>query len=602
MSSRGSSGESVEKIAEQYLSKPWVKYYDEGVPETIEIPEIPLYSFLMDSAKKFPDRDATIFILTERAITKLKYARIYDLARRFASFLKDEGIGKGDVIALFLPNSPQFIIAYYGALFAGATVTPMNILYRPEEIARQLRDSGATLLVSINLKDFADRAMLGVEESGTVEKIVWTGFEDFLGGLAGFLYKLRMRKEIMKIAEDRKNLKLSTLLRKYEPLQEKSFADINPREDIAVIMYTGGTTGVPKGAELTHYNLVSNVYQIDAWYKRGTKGKDVFVGALPWFHIYGQTTVMNAAIFRAATILVFPRFNVDLVMWAIERFKANLFHGVPLMYQMIINSPNVKRYDLRSLEACISGAAPLPEAVATKFEEITGARLREGYGLTETSPVTHVNPIFGKAKKLSIGLPLPNTIAAVADPEKPVLLPAGVSGELVISGPQVMKGYHNMPEENEAVFFECCGRRWLRTGDIAYMDEEGYFYIVDRKKDIIKYKGYSVYPREIEEVLYKHPCVLEAAVIGKPHPEYFEIPKAFIVVRPECKSRIATPSGREQLAKEIIEFARKKLAPYKVPKEVEFREELPKSAVGKILRRLLREEELKKLGGSTRGP
>jgi long-chain acyl-CoA synthetase len=591
-------GGSSSSAADAYLSRPWVKNYDEDVPSEIEIPEIPLYKLLVSSAKEFPDRDATILILTKNVKARLSYAKLYAMARRFASFLKDEGIGKGDVVGLYLPNSPQFIIAYYGALMVGASVSPMNILYTPDEIARQLKDNGARILVSIDISEFAEKAKRGVK--GTrIERIVWTGFQDVLSGFSSLLYKLGTRGKLTRIEADKENIKLADILRRYKPLPEIEFADVDPRNDVAAIMYTGGTTGVPKGAELTHYNIVSNVYQIDAWYKRGTRGKDVFVGALPWFHIYGQTTVMNAAILRAGTILVFPRFNTDLVMWAIERYKANLFHGVPLMYQMIINSPNVSRYNLKSLEACISGAAPLPEAVASKFEEITGAKLREGYGLTETSPVTHVNPIMGKAKKLSIGLPVPNTIAAVADPEKPVLLPPGTPGELVISGPQVMKGYHNMPEENEAVFFECCGLRWLRTGDIAYMDEEGYFFIVDRKKDIIKYKGYSVYPREIEEVLYKHPCILEAAVIGKPHPEFFEIPKAFVVLKPECTSRIQDPKSREEMAREIIEFARKHLAPYKVPKEVEFRDELPKTAVGKVLRRILKEEEMRKAEASS---
>ncbi|MEB2835988.1 MAG: long-chain fatty acid--CoA ligase [Desulfurococcales archaeon] len=587
-------GAEVPEAARAYLSRPWLKSYDEGVPPDIEIPEIPLYKLLMESAENFPDRLATIFILTEKAQAKLTYRRIYDMARRFASFLKREGVGKGDVVGLFLPNSPQFIVAYYGALMAGASVSPMNILYTPEEISRQLNDSGARVLVAIDITDFARKVEAGVK-GARVQKIVWTGFQDVLSGFTGLLYKVKMRGQLHKVREDDFNVKFSSIMRKYRPLDPRDYAEVDPREDVAAIMYTGGTTGVPKGAELTHYNIVANVYQIDAWYKRGQRGKDVLVGALPWFHIYGQTTVMNTGILRAGTILVFPRFNTDLVMWAIEKYKANLFHGVPLMYQMIINSPNVSKYNLRSLEACISGAAPLPEAVAVEFERITGAKLREGYGLTETSPVTHVNPILGRAKKLSIGLPIPNTIAAVADPEEPKLLPLGATGELVISGPQVMKGYHNMPEENEKVFFECCGRRWIRTGDIAYMDEEGYFYIVDRKKDMIKYKGYSVYPREIEEVLYKHPCVLEAAVIGKPHPDYFEIPKAFIVLKPECKTRLQEPGGKEKLEKEIIEYARTKLAPYKVPKEVEFRDELPKTAVGKILRRALREEELQKL-------
>ncbi len=567
--------EKLERVFEAYASKPWIKNYDEGVPAEIEIPEIPLYQFLIDSARSFPNRTALVFYGRH-----VSYRELEDRARRFARFLAEMGVGRGDVVGIFLPNSPQFAIAYYGALMAGATVSPMNVLYSPKEINRQLKDNKARVLVAIDI--FKDKVEQGVPD--TVEKIVWTGVHDYLPGIVALLY--RVKEKPPKIREDSRNVLLKTVLSSYEPLA--SPAKVNPREDVAALMYTGGTTGIPKGAELTHYNLVANVLQIDAWYKRGTKGKDVMVGALPWFHIYGQTAVLNAGIYRAATILVFARWETEKVMKAIEKYRANLFHGVPLMYSMIVNHPKVRKFNLRSLEACISGAAPLPVALAQKFEELTGAKLREGYGLTETSPVTHVNPILGKAKKGSIGLPVPNTIAAVADLEAPRLLPPGETGELVISGPQVMKGYHNMPEENEKVFFECCGLRWLRTGDIAYMDEEGYFYIVDRKKDIIKYKGYSIFPREIEEVLYKHPCVLEAAVVGSPHPEYFEVPKAFIVLKPECRGKVTE--------RDIIEWARKELSLIKVPKIVEFRDELPKTAVGKILRRVLREEEWRKAG------
>ncbi len=565
---------SPQEAYEKYAAKPWLKNYDEGVPPEIEIPNKPLYWVLEQAAEQFPDRTALYFLGT-----RVSYRELLDSAKRFASYLKSKGVGKGDVVGLFLPNSPMFAVAYYGTLMAGATVSPMNVLYSPSEIHHQLENNQAKILVAIDM--FKDKVDAGVPDH--VKEIVWTGIQDYLSGIKGFLYKLKYKPP--KIVEDERNKLFKNILKTYQPIDKP--AEVDPENDIAALMYTGGTTGVPKGAELTHKNLLANVLQIDAWYKRGVKGKDVFVGALPWFHIYGQTTVLNTGIYRAATILVFPRWDVKTVMKEIAKHKANMFHGVPLMYISIINHPEVKKFNLTSLEACISGAAPLPVAVAKKFEELTGAKLREGYGLTETSPVTHVNPILGKAKAGSIGIPVPSTIAAVADPEAPVILPPGEVGELVISGPQVMKGYHNMPEENEKVFFECCGRRWVRTGDMAKMDEEGYFYIVDRKKDIIKYKGYSVFPREIEEVLYKHECVQEAAVIGVPHPEYFEYPKAFIVLKSECKGKVT-----EQ---DIIEYARQHLAPYKVPKAVEFREDLPKTAVGKILRRMLREEELKKL-------
>jgi long-chain acyl-CoA synthetase len=590
----------VLRVYEAYAKKPWVRFYDEGVEAEIEIPEIPLYKFLQDAASyKGPapggagKAPGAVMIIAKGLEYWFGWREIYNMARRFASFLKRLGIGKGDTVALYLPNSPQFIVAYYGALIAGATVSPMSILYSPREIIGHIDKSGAKILVAFNFEDYGERVKKALDTArDKLKAVVWTGLKDSMrSGLARFLFSMKYRNAEVKVKEDNFNYKWEKIIKKYRPLPEDEFARINPKEDVAALMFTGGTTGIPKGVELTHYNLVANVYQIDAWYKRGSKGVDVFVGALPWFHIYGQTAVMNASIFRIATLLIFPRFDVDTIMHAIEKYKANLFHGVPLMYQMILKSYREgRRYNLTSLEACISGAAPLPMAVAEEFEAITGAKLREGYGLTEASPVTHVNPILGEARRGSIGLPLPNTIAAVADPENPELLEPGVVGELVVSGPQVMKGYRGMEEENRRVFFDCCGRRWLRTGDMAYMDEDGYFYIVDRKKDMIKYKGYSVFPREIEEVLYRHECVAEAAVIGVPHEEYTEVPKAFIVLRDECKNR-----PLDEVREDILKHLKENLAFYKIPKEIEFRDTLPKSAVGKILRRVLREEELRRL-------
>ncbi|MCE4603508.1 MAG: long-chain fatty acid--CoA ligase [Aeropyrum sp.] len=558
--------------SEIYLSKPWLKNYDEGVPHDIEIPNKPLYWILEESASKFPNRSALVFYGRE-----VSYMELLDKARRFATYLKSIGVDKGDVVGIFLPNSPQFAIAFYGALMVGATVSPMNVLYSPREIHHQLSDNKAKVLVAIDL--FKDKIVAGLPDS--VEKVLWTGIQDFLPPLKSFLYKIF--KKPPKPPSGGVHGRFMDAL-KSEPISQGVEVDIE--NDIAALMYTGGTTGTPKGAMLTHKNLLANVLQIDAWFKRGVKGKDVFIGVLPWFHIYGLTAVLNSGVHKAATIIVYARPDIDEIMKDIQKYKATVFHGVPTLYRMIINHPKVSKFDLTSLEVCISGAEPLPKAVAERFMELTGAKLREGYGLTETSPVTHVNPIEGEARYGSIGVPVPSTLAAIADPEEDRILPQGEVGELIVSGPQVMRGYYNRPEENEKVFMECCGMRWLRTGDMAKMDEDGYFYIVDRKKDIIKYKGYSVFPREIEEVLYRHKCVREAAVIGVPHPEYNEYPKAFISLREECKGKI-TPE-------ELIEFARENLAPYKVPKEVEIRDDLPKSGVGKILRRVLREEELKK--------
>jgi long-chain acyl-CoA synthetase len=573
---------SSEEVFSKYIApRPWTRLYDEGVPADVEVPEKPLYSILDESSSRYPGHTALVFYGR-----RVSYRELRDAVDRFANALSERwGVGPGDRVALFLPNSPQFVIAYYGALKTGAAVTPVNVLYTGYELARQIRKSGARVLVALNL--FYSRVRDAIENHGArLDAVVFTSAADYLPRGKALLYRLARREPRPRL-DGRRFVSLRGLLRSHSP--RPPAVRINPREDLAALMFTGGTTGVPKGTMLTHYNLLANTLQIDAWWKRGRKAEDVMVGVLPWFHIYGQTAVLHVGIYRAATILVYPRFEMERILEDIDRYRANVFHGVPTIYSKILALPEEKlrRYNLRSLEVCISGAGALPRAVAEGFEKLTGAKLREGYGLTEASPVTHINPIYGKARIGSIGLPVPSTLAAVADPEEPRLLPPGEIGEIVVSGPQVMKGYLD-PEETRRVIFECCGRRWLRTGDMGYMDEEGYFYIVDRKKDVIKYKGYSVYPREIEEVLYMHPCVQDAAVIGVPYPHVGERIKAFVSPKPGCEDRV-TPE-------EILEHARRHLAPYKVPKEVEIRKELPKSAVGKILRRVLREEELRKRG------
>ena len=561
------------------LSKPWLKFYEEAVPKEIDIPEIPLYKFLDDAYKIGADHPAMIFMGR-----KITYREFYEDSERFGRALVDKfNIKKGDKVAIYLPNTPQFAIAFYGAIKVGAIVTPMNPLYTAREVARQLKDSGAKVLVALDL--FTKNVEKALEEVD-INAVIYTGIEDYMPSLKGWIYKTFMKKVKAPI-DNVKRFRFKDVIRDVPP--EAPRPDVNPKEDVIALMYTGGTTGVPKGAELTHYNLVSNVLQIDAWLFRGRKKVDKYVGVLPWFHIYGMTTVLHSAIYSVATIIIFPRFDIKELLEGIKKYRLNVFHGVPTIYSLLINYPEIKKYDLSSIEACVSGAGPLPVSVAKKFEEITGGRIREGYGLTETSPVTHVNPIYGKYKFGSIGLPIPNTLAAIADLEEDRFLKPGETGELVISGPQVMKGYYNRPEENKKVFFEKYGFRWLRTGDIAYMDEEGYFYIVDRKKDLIKYKGYSVYPREIEEVLYQHEAVAEAAVIGVPDEKVGERIKAFVVLKNEYKGRVSQD--------DILSFLKDSLAPYKLPKEIEFRDTLPKSAAGKILRRVLREEEVKKLEG-----
>ena len=555
------------------LSKPWTKNYDEGVPSEINIPEKPLYSLIDDAANTYPEKTAIIFF-----DKKITYKQLKEMIDRFAHALQEHGVKKGDVVAIMLPNTPQFVISYYAILKIGGIVTPLNPLYKSAEIKRQLLDSGAETIILLDLL-YSEFEIIKNEVK--MKNIIVTSIKDFLPPLLKMLYPLKYKTP--KIKYEPNMHKFMDLL-KYSP--EYKPVNINPKEDLAALMYTGGTTGIPKGAMLTHYNLLSNAVQIKYWFKPRIEPM-VVLSVLPFFHIYGQTAAMNYVFVHMATMVILPRFDVKDMFKSINKYRVTVFHGVPTLYIQIINSPLVKKYKLDTIEACISGAAPLPIEVQKKFEELTGGKLREGYGLTETSPVTHVNPILGKFKVGSIGLPVPNTLAAIADPDNNVLLPPDSIGELVISGPQVMKGYYNMPEENAKAFFELGGFRWFRTGDIAKMDEEGYFYIVERKKDLIKYKGYSVYPREVEEVLYKHPAVKEAAVIGVPDPEVGEQIKAFVVLKDEFKGKV-----KEE---EIIEFVKTQIAPYKYPRIVEFRDSLPKSAVGKILRKVLRDEEIKKI-------
>ncbi|ABL88592.1 AMP-dependent synthetase and ligase [Pyrobaculum islandicum DSM 4184] len=567
------------EVFEKYVkNKPWVKNYDEGVPADVEIKPSPLFTYLDKQVTENGQVVAYIYFGN-----KVPYKTVGEHSDRVAAALKEWGIGKGDVVALYMPNTPVFPIVYYGALKLGAVVTPMNPMYTPREVAWQAKDAGARVLFTV------DVLYKNVEEAVKMyqlEKVVVAEITEYMPSLIKPLAKMKLKPP--KIQYSSRVVPYREVL-SHSPTSYR--ANINPLEDLAALMYTGGTTGLPKGAEITHGNISSNLQQLKPLYdvvrrKRGVN-RLVIMGLLPWYHIYGQVTVMHYGIFDGATVVVMPRPDIDQLMKLIQKYNVHVLHGVPTLYNMINNHPKVGKYNLKSLAFCISGAAPLPVEVAKRFEQITGAVLREGYGLTETAVVTHLNPLYGKAKVGSIGLPIPSTYAAIADPDKPELLPPNQVGEIVISGPQVFKGYHNRPEENAQAFFQCCGLRWFRTGDMGYMDEEGYFYVVDRKKDMIKYKGYSVFSREIEEVLYQHPCVKEAAVIGVPHPEAGEIPKAFIVLKEECKGKV-TPE-------DIIKWTEDKLAHYKRPRVVEFRDELPKSAVGKILKRELKAEELKKL-------
>jgi len=555
--------------------KPWFKFYPEGIPKSIPYPEVPLPQLLRDTAKKHPDHVALIF-----EDYKITYRELDELVDRFAAALHDLGISKGDVVALFLPNIPQFVITYYGILRVGGIVTAINPLYKEREVEYQLNNAEAKAIVTL---DILYPTVKKVWKKTKVKSVIITSLKDYLPPVKRILGTLLGKIPTAKVEREPGVYFLKELLARYPPEPPK--VEIDPKEDLAVLQYTGGTTGVPKGAMLTHYNLVANAIGAMYWL-RAREAEDVHMGVLPLFHIYGMTTVMNSSIYGAGTVVLIPRFDPEKILSSIEKYKVTVFCGVPTLYAVLITHPKIDEYNLRSIKFCISGAAPLPPEVQKRFMELTGAVLVEGYGLTEASPVTHANPLDPTMKTVkvgTIGIPWPDTDAKIVDPETGTKeLPPGEVGELVVKGPQVMKGYWKMPEETKATLRD----GWLYTGDLATVDEDGYFRIVDRKKDLIKYKGYSVYPRELEDVLYEHPAVKLCAVVGKPDPVAGEIPKAFIVLKPEYEGKV-----KEE---EIIEWVKERVAPYKRIREVEFRRELPLSTVGKVLRRVLREEELKK--------
>lgn len=570
-----------EEVLQWVLSAPWTRYYDDYVPKKLDLVITTLHDMFRKTVEEAGDRVFLIFYNR-----KYTYREIDRLSEAFAKAIISDGLRKGDIVAMQLPNTPQFVIALLGVLKAGGVVSPMNPLYTSTEILYQLRNSGARYFVTLDI--FLNRYR-EIEREIDLARVYVTSIADALGFPLNILYRLKERPPRV-VESDRIRL-MYNVIKRFLRDPGRVSVDVSP-EDPALLMYTGGTTGVPKGAVILHRNVVANIQQVAAWHPPrpdGSRRGYIYAGVLPWFHIYGLVTVLFTAIYTRSTIVVFPRWELERVLKEIERRRIEVFHGVPTIYTYIVNSPLSRKYRLRSLVTAISGAAPLPVEVMKKFEELTGARLREGYGLTETAVVTHVNPIMGRYKPGSIGVPIPNTYAAIADPEEPRLLPPREIGEIVISGPQVFAGYYQMPEENKKVFFELGGLRWFRTGDMGYMDEDGYFYVVERKKDMIKYKGYSVYPREIEEYLYKHEAVREAAVVGLRDPEDVagEIPVAFVVLREGYENKVSE--------EEIIEYLKKYLAPYKIPRRVVFVRELPKSAVGKILKRVIRERARAKI-------
>lgn len=555
-----------------YQERPWVAHYPQEVPARLQYPDVPLTSFLEESARDFPDRQATLFF--GGALT---YRELWEQVRRFAAGLLRLGLQPGDRVAVMLPNCPQAVIAYYGTLLAGGVVVQTNPLYMDRELDHQLTDSGAAFMVVVDLaypKVARSKARAGLRH------VVVTGLQDYLPFPLNWLYPLTQRKNAKKGGSKPAPILYGEGVHRFldvlrsEPLAQ--YPRVAP-QDLALLQYTGATTGRAKGCMLSHANLVANMRQIVAWLYRYERGKERVLAALPFFHVYGMTTAMNYAVFMAATMILTPRFAVGDILKLIEKYRPTLFPGAPTMYIAINNFPGVKKRDLSSIGACISGAAPLPAEVQETFEGLTGGKLVEGYGLTEASPVTHCNPLWGRRKAGSIGLPWPDTECRIIDGTTGQEVEVGQVGELAVRGPQVMVGYWNRPEDTAAALTK---DGWLLTGDLARMDEEGYFYIVDRKKDVIIAGGFNIYPREVEEVLFEHPAVQEAVVLGVPDAYRGETVRAYVVLK----------QGKAVTRDELVSYCREHLAAYKVPRQVEFVADLPKSISGKVLRRVLREE------------
>jgi long-chain acyl-CoA synthetase len=558
------------------VRKPWLKFYEPHVPERLEYPDKVLPALLRETAQQYPERTAIIF-----RGTTLSYREFDAAVDRFAAALRRLGVGAGTRVAVHLVNCPQFPIAFYGALRAGTIVVPCNPIYTARELRHQLLDSGSELIVTLSS---TYKVVSAIRSDTPLKHVVVAKIKTYFPPLLRLLFALLRENKMghrAEIAGDANTYWFDDLLSGAG--DESQVADVS-LDDTAVLMYTGGTTGISKGAQLTHRNVMVNAFQVNAWVGAG-EGEYSVLSTLPLFHSYGMTMCMNSSVVGAgAMILIADPRDTDNILDSIQKYRPTYYPGVPAMYVAINSHPEVGKYDLSSIRSCSSGAAALPVEVQQRFQRLTGARLVEGYGLSEASPVTHGNPAFGEDRIGTIGLPWPDTEAKIVDADAGYReLQPGEVGELCVRGPQVMVGYWGNPEETANVLrrHPDGGGPWLHTGDLATMDEDGYFRIVDRKKDmILGAGGFNVYPREIEDVLYEHPQVLEAAAVGVPAGERGERPKIFVVLKP----------GADLSAEELLEFCRENLAPYKVPKSVEFRDSLPKTLVGKVLRRALLEE------------
>jgi len=559
-----------------YAEKPWLKYYPEDVPPTVAIPERTLVDVFDEITARYAKKTAVVFYGNQ-----IKYQQLRDQVDRLAAALADLGVKPGDKVALYLLNSPQFIISYFAALKAGATLTPISPVYTSVEVKYQLQDSEARTVICQDIL-YENVARTGLD----LDHVIITAIDEYLPPVMKVLGKSVLRSAYRgmaappaQVVADRSVLRLQDLLNKYRP--RPPAVSIDPRKDLASLPYTGGTTGHPKGVMLTHYNLLACQVEVSSHYSFLEEGREVSLAFLPFYHIYGQVVVMLGTLFQGNTMVLFTTPDMEQVLYALEKYGATTFYGVPTLYEFLKEYEKTGRVNWKRLKAITCGADTLHESTVRDWERRTGSRILEGYGMTETSGVSHVNPP-ARPKVGSFGVPIPNLSAAVVDPDTNEFVSVGETGELIISGPNIMQGYWKQPEETRRTLIEIEGLTWLKTGDLVLMDEEGYFHFYDRKKDLIKYKGYSVFPREIEEVLYEHPQVKAAGVIGVPDPRVGHVIKAHIVLQPEARGKLSE--------EDIVNYCRERLAHYKVPRIIEFRGELPKTDVGKVSRRELREE------------
>lgn len=560
-----------------YLSKPWLRHYPEGVPPEMDIPVVSIPEVFDQVVEKYGKKTSMIYYGK-----KISYRELKDYADRFAAALSDLGVKKGDRVALFLLNCPQYVIAYLGALRVGAVITPVSPVYTSQEVRHQLSDSGAKVVVCQDIL-YDKVAEAGVE----LDRVIITGVDEFLPSLKKVFAKKVMAKAYgglhvpdAALIERDGLLKFQDLLKKYPPQPPQ--VSLDPKKDLAALPYTGGTTGLPKAAMLTHHNIIACQAQALAfWSEKFQEGNETVIAFLPMFHIYGQVVIMLTSLVNGYTMVLFTTPDMDEILNAVERYDASGFYGVPTLYEYLKEYDKTDRVNWKRIKIIVCGADTLHESTVEGWERRTGSRIIEGYGMTETSAVSHTNPLH-RPKRGSFGLPIPNISAAIMEVDSNEFVPVGEVGEMILSGPNIMQGYWHRTEDNQETMIELEGKTWMRTGDLVSMDEEGYFHFFDRKRDLIKHKGYSVFAKHVEEMLYNHPQVKAAGVVGVPDPKVGQIIKAYVVLQAEARGKLSE--------EEIIAYCKEKLAHYKVPQIIEFRGELPKTDVGKVSRRELREE------------